>query len=630
MSSFQELDEQDFPVTRLDLEIQAQKRREAADIDAAEKMRRQIKESRTRPKYKRIDTSTDLQTLDIGKFPVQPTGAPPPPILRRIGSKVGHFETAIARAPTALRSTDIELRFTEIVLQETGQHVRIPKVRRPSGAKKIDVAADIQALDIEKFPLSRPRGLETPQGISRLGGLTLRAGAGFYDALTMPLRPTLIGETVKTGVGVIFSHKIRGEIGAAIARDPAGFTAELAGGYLGGRLLGKGIGKIKSAYTKHKYATDLPDEAFYHPEEFRGTDFPEPYQEVATFKGYKPLKVAIKDKAGYEYVSIGPDDFLGIADDTPRGTLIPDVDPPPVRWKPIGGRLTIDIDQSVKGSGSAIDDLYRSTFDEAAFYKIGKDFGAVKTKGLIQKPMKPLITEKPIVTGIGAQKLTSFARNIGERGFTQRKNIWGIMETRYIPRTRSTLFSGWKPPTHTLTTIPFSAVGILTGLTPKVAPAIPSIRTTLIQKTTPSTWIGESTLPIISEKTIKEELPKLKQDIVPIQRGYPQYGFRFRGRPRFLPRQWPSQTPVPIFDVDQRQRQRPIPIFLQTLRSGQTYPPPPIPPIFKPPRPPPEPRKTLLPIEEKKKKKKTDAYARLFAGQWRRYRLHDPRRILEI
>lgn len=273
--SFQELDEQDFPVTRVQLEIDraiAEKEREgAAEVDAAERMRE-------RPTFRRVDPAKETQALDIEDFPAERSDAPPPKVLRDIGAVVGKAETAIGSVSVRLREQSATLREDPRETIQVARGGKPKTVKRGFRAKKVDTAEDLQTLDEQPFPVSRPVGMETPQPIRIVSGLTLRAGAGFYDALTLPARPTLIGETVKTGVGVVISHKVRKQVATAIKKDPAGFGAELVGGILGGRALGKIAKGVGTRIERIRYGetfTEIPDEAFFHSAE-EGLRYPQP------------------------------------------------------------------------------------------------------------------------------------------------------------------------------------------------------------------------------------------------------------------------------------------------------------------------------------------------------------------
>ncbi len=142
-----------------------------------------------------------------------------------------------------LRSVDTDLRFTPITLQ-SGQTVNIPRGKRKSRARKVDTSISLENLDVDPFPTSRPVGMETPQSIRRISGLALRAGVGFYDAVTTPIRPTLARETVIVTAGIVAGGPIRTAAIKEFKTDPGGFAAETAGGIAGGYTLGKGFKKV--------------------------------------------------------------------------------------------------------------------------------------------------------------------------------------------------------------------------------------------------------------------------------------------------------------------------------------------------------------------------------------------------
>jgi len=85
-----------------------------------------------------------------------------------------------------------------------------------------------------------------------------RTIAGGWEMLTLPARPEAMYKTVRTGVGLIVDPKVRKAMVESAKADPGGFTAELAGGILGGTIVGgalRRMGLVKPSSYRLKPTT---------------------------------------------------------------------------------------------------------------------------------------------------------------------------------------------------------------------------------------------------------------------------------------------------------------------------------------------------------------------------------------
>lgn len=142
----------------------------------------------------------------------------------------------------------------------------------------------------------------------------IRAGAGIYDIFTSLVRPKVLYESVRTGVGLIVDPKVRKGAVEYAKADPGGVSAELAGSVLGARLMGQTITGIKTRYRawhEARFEAKYPAEEFLPYEQELLT--PQPTQEL----GIKGITETVVKEKGVVWDFRGDRASISISQKTP-------------------------------------------------------------------------------------------------------------------------------------------------------------------------------------------------------------------------------------------------------------------------------------------------------------------------